>query len=149
KGADEVEKADSGEEVDKHGQTSKADRAREYALRGVKVAPKDYRMYELLYQLELAKQRPDEALIWLKKGVDANGPPDLWWRLGNLQIVMGKLSDVDETIKTLRYKTWQPSELQTPVSPSLYADLLEAQREQVQGNWRKATELLASLGIEL
>jgi tetratricopeptide (TPR) repeat protein len=126
------------------------DKAREYAIRGIAIAPHDYRMYEVLAQLELSKQQPDEALKWLKKGVDAEGPPMLWWRLGSLQLAKGKFADARETAEALRTKAFPPAQVQaTQIGPGLYADLLDAQIEQVQGHWVNAAKRFSSLGLEL
>ncbi len=131
----------------------KLDKARDYAARGVKAAPKDWRMYEILAQLDMSSQKPDKALEWLAKGVvDADGPPELWWELGRLQIATGKFLDAKETAEGLRNKTFTQVQAQAsagPVGPALYADLLEAQIEQVQGHWQDAAKRFGPLGPEL
>jgi cellulose synthase operon protein C len=127
------------------------DKAQEYALRGVKAAPKDYRMYEVLAQLARAKQQPDEALKWLKLGIDADGPRHLWWELGSLQIAKGQFDEARETAKVLRTKVF-PSESAASaaqVAAGLYADLLEAKIAQDQGHWLDAAKRFGSVGQEL
>ena len=82
------------------------DKSREYATRGVTAAPKDFRMYEILADIDRARKQPEEALKWLKMGVDADGPPLLWWKLGILQIAQGKFDEAKETVKELRTKVF-------------------------------------------
>ena len=75
--------------------------------RGVKAAPKDFRMYEILAEVDRAMQKPEEAgLKSLQMGVDADGPPTLWWKLGILQIVQGKFDEAKVTAKGLRSKAF-------------------------------------------
>ncbi len=128
------------------------DKAREYATRGVKAAPKDFRMYEILADIDRIGQKPEEALKWLQMGVDADGPPLLWWNLGKMQIAQRKFDEAKETAKKLRTKVFPMVQLQSAamhVAPAVYADLLDALIEQNQGHWQDATKLIGQTGVGL
>jgi len=132
--------------------TKQADKARDYAARGIKAAPKDAGMYDILAQVDLARQKPDEALKWLQMGVDADGPPQLWWKLGTIQIAQGKLDEARQTAQGIRKKVFPRMDMPSaaaPVEPGLYADLLEAQIEQIQGHWQEATKRFRQIGLGL
>ena len=119
------------------------EKSRDYAARGVKAAPRDSRMYEILAQIDLARQQPEAALKWLQMGVDADGPPRLWWTLGTCQIAKGRFDQARQTAQGLRKKVFPKRESQSAaaqVEPGLYADLLEAQIEQAEGHWLEATK---------
>ena len=88
----------------------------------------------------------------LQMGVDADGPPTLWWKLGILQIAQGKFDEAKVTAKGLRSKAFPTlrSEFSVmQVAPSVYADLLEAQLSQVQGHWQDATKQIGQIGVGL
>jgi tetratricopeptide (TPR) repeat protein len=128
------------------------DKSREYATRGVKAAPKDFRMYEILADIDRTRQEPKESLKWLQMGVDANGPPLIWWKLGISQIAQGKFEEAKETAKSLRTKVFSRAQLESApvrVAPSVYADLLEAQLSQIQGHWQDATKQIGQIGVGL
>jgi tetratricopeptide (TPR) repeat protein len=127
------------------------DKSGEYAKRGIKASPKDWRMYEIMAQIDLARQKSDEALLWLQKGVDADGPSGLLWTLGSLQIAKGKLKEAGLTARGLRERTFkaEPQSSVTQVGPDLYADLLEAQIEQARGHWTVAAKRLTQIGTGL
>ena len=128
------------------------DKAREYGTRAVRAAPKDPRMYEVLAQIELAADKPDEAIHWLQKGIEADGPPTMWLKLGSLQIARGKFDEAQKTARDLRAKPFPKldADASAPsIGPALYADLLEAQIAQVQGHWAYETKNFGSLGQEL
>ena len=100
-------------------------------------------------------KQPEEALKWLQMGVDADGPPSLWWKLGNLQIAQGKFDEA----KVNRERAPEQSLPQAAIGVfrrrrlrrCVYADLLEAQLSQVQGHWQDATKQIRSnwRGIEV
>jgi len=124
-------------------------RARDYAIRGTQAAPKEPRFYEILAQIDLADKKPDEAIKWLQKGIDVDGPPELWWRLGSVQIAHGKFDEAKETAKGIREKTFpklNSAASPTSVEPNLYADLLDAQVEQARGHWQDAALQFAQIG---
>ncbi len=128
------------------------DKAREYGTRAVRAAPKDPRIYDVLAKIELADNKPDEAIHWLQKGVETDAPPTMWLKLGNLQIVRGKLDEARQTARDLRTKPFPKldADASAPsIGPALYADLLEAQIAQVQGHWADATRRFGPLGQEL
>ena len=85
-------------------------------------------------------------------GVDADGPPQLWWKLGTIQIAQGKLDEARQTAQGIRKKVFPRMDMPSaaaPVEPGLYADLLEAQIEQIQGHWQEATKRFRQIGLGL
>ncbi len=91
------------------------DKAREYAARGAeaisKAVPNDPRweslgtaMQEILADVAIATGHPEDAVKSLQAAVDASGSPKLWWRLGSLQIGLGKFDAARQTMEGIRTK---------------------------------------------
>jgi cellulose synthase operon protein C len=129
---------------------NKPEKAREYALRAVKASPKDPRMYEVLANIEVAGQRPDEAIRWLRLGIEEADQPKLRWTLGTLLIAKGRCDEARELAQALRNRTYRvPVDAPVAVAPELYADLLDAEIDRAQGHWLTAAERIEKIGAEL
>jgi cellulose synthase operon protein C len=122
------------------------DKAAKFAKHGVDAAPKDPAMYEIQADVELAQRQPEDALKSLQKAVDVNGSPQAWWRLGILQLAMGKIAAAQQTAAGLRTKVLPRG---SQVDPDLYADLLEAKIKQTKGNWLEASQQFGKAGLGL
>jgi cellulose synthase operon protein C len=107
--------------------------ARRLLKRGIELHPDDPRMYELLARIETAAGKPEEAIAYLKTGVDRlPAQVDLNWLLADTLIEAGKTSEAAEAIERLGKVTFNP----------LVREFLQARLDAKTGQWRRAAMAL-------
>ncbi len=114
--------------------------ARDYLSQAVDAHPEKAGLYARLAELELAENRPDEAAMWLRRGVDAaEQHAQLTWSLARLYAERGDFEQAEQTLAKL------PSAQQT--TPQ--ARYLQARVACLKGRWSAGREQLEDLRATL
>lgn len=106
-------------------------KARECAVRGVKLHPLQVLMYRLLADVELRAGNRDKAVAAYEQGIKATKrDPSLLWNLANLLVDGNKIDESQAILDEVRKTTFSKPHI----------DLLTARIDFARGNWRAALE---------
>lgn len=106
-------------------------KARECAVRGIKLYPSKVPMYKLLADVEMRAGDRNKALAAYEQGIKATKRDS--WLLWNLASVLVESNKIDESQAIL-------DELRKTTYSKQHIDLLTARIEFARGNWRAALE---------
>jgi tetratricopeptide (TPR) repeat protein len=109
--------------------------ARGYLERILKKYPNSPAAYEAMASLELAANRLDEAVKYLRRGLERSPTHnELLWNLANVLIQKGEHARAEEIITQIAEKEIGPGRM----------DFLKAASDIQDGNWLKGSQLLES-----
>ncbi|WP_165066903.1 tetratricopeptide repeat protein [Paludisphaera rhizosphaerae] len=95
--------------------------------------PQDHRPYQGLADLELSAHKPDEAVRWLQKGIEAlPGVADLRWRLAEVLVQTGRGDEAGRIVGRLAEEGY----------PVEMVDYLQARLDVGRNHWVEAARRL-------
>ncbi len=111
------------------------EQARQHLRRGLELHARDARFYQALAVVELASERPEQAIAELRKGMQelrGQAQYDLQWTLANVLFDRKQLREADAVVAQMRQASAAPATL----------DYLHARRFILQGQWSEAARVL-------
>jgi tetratricopeptide (TPR) repeat protein len=108
--------------------------ARDQGTRGCQLHPEDARFPQLLARLAFASGQREEAVVWLRKCLDRQCPPEQLWNVAELLLQAEEATSAKKVIERLP-SGWQPERVR----------YLEAHLLLVQKNWLQASRQLEAL----
>ena len=109
------------------------DKARDCAVRGIKLYPANATMYIVLSEIESHDGKRDKAIAVYEQGIKAtNRDPSLLLHMANLLIDVKRLDEAKKIVEELRTTTVRRQ----------FIDFLNARIEFVQGHWLAARDRL-------
>lgn len=117
------------------------DKARGFLRRGCEQHPQNMLTYQALARLEVQAIQREEAVTWLRKGVEAcpENPLLLLMDLGDALIQLGRLTEAEDVLVRLRKEGLLPELL----------DLFQARILVQKDQWHEATRILERIQMEL